>query len=203
MAEKVNYIAMKKRIMDFQIGNVVLAMIKCDNKRESSKASIISRIMLDTYTTVGINRISRLLETISDGISVEQAEGDDKIFHIINFDEKFKSYSMNYNELFNLFIETLVEYPIADKPIEQESFFKEIKKEQDKFIKFIQKFADNFNFKEQEFALFEMGQILSYAGALYLNKSNTNIKSPWFKLGEFIRNPKNCLSICESATELT
>jgi len=207
MVNEKRYIRKNKRITHFEVGSIVLAMVKCENKRESSKASNIARIMFDDYNNIDINhnidinRISKILESINNGIYIEQDEEDDKLFDIINYDERFKSYSIDYSQLFNLFLETLIEYPVADKPIEKEAFLNDIKKEKDRFIRFIKKFANNFNFK-QEWALFELGETIGYACALYLHKSNTNSKSPWYKLGEFIRNPDKSRSISESVKEL-
>jgi hypothetical protein len=153
------------------------------------------------YNNININRISKVLESIKDGIYVEQEKGPDKQFPITRYNEDFKSYSIDYHELFNLFLETLVVYPVADRSIEKETFFKDIKKEEYKFTKFIKKFADNFNFEEQDWALFELGETLSYACALYL-KTNVVHMSPWHKLGDFIRNPENSPSTSESVKEL-
>ena len=188
------YIAPHKRIMNFEVGSLVLAMIKCQNQEISPTATNLAKMKDGEPKKNDINIVSKTLESIEDGIFFDK---NGPKFKIIKYDEQFSRYQIDNSGFFKLFLETLERYPPADKDIEK-SLLKKIEKEEQKFVKFMRKFAEKFNLNDQEWALFELGETISLACAIYLDKLSPT--SAFYKLGKFTL--KNLDSYKESVNEL-
>ncbi len=176
------YMMLNDHQNQFIIGTLLLAIMADENERKEFKLANLNKRLYFRNIHENRHRLVILLRWASEGVHFS---GHQRLFKIIKAHKNSNCFKINYGELFNYYLASLTQCSTADEKLPPE-LIRNLKTQKIKFIRFIKGFANTFNFKEKEWALFELSQTVAYACALHIDKLENNKDSPWHELGKFI-----------------